>query len=219
MSIQAECREAMNRLAEHGATFTEIDVANEAASDAWSSKHFEQAVKHSYNVLQGDYKKGRLIRFGPVAFKGTKDYARRGSKIVYSSADHGPQQFQTPNGDFPRMYADRDPLIRAGRRVGTNRDDTKPWSAQNVSVKPAKANSGPGIDPAPLLRRIEEQQSTINRLEKEKQVAFATNGHGHKSVEEHTEGSPSLEELVEKLLNDPRLMEGVKTSLAEALIS
>lgn len=217
MSIQAECREAMNRLAEQGAAFTEIDVANEAASDAWSSKHFDQAVKHSYNVLQGDYKKGRLVRFGPVAFKSTTDYARRGSKILYASTEHGPQKFQTPNGVFPRMYAETDPLIRAGRRVGTNRDDTKPWGVQNVSVKASQAKA-PTIDPAPLLRRIEEQQSEINRLKK---VAAVTNGNGngqHVVPDGMPDGMP-FEELIEMLINDPRLMEGVKNSLAEALIS
>lgn len=223
MSIQAECREAMNRLAERGDVFTEFDVANEASHEGWSSKHFEQAVRQAYNVLQGDYKKGKLVRFGPVEFQGIQDYARRGTKIVYADAEKGPDGFETPNGIFPRLYAATDKLVRAGRRVGTSRDDTKPWDTQEVATKPGTTR-GPAIDPAPLLRKIEELQAANRRLEKQLAEVTAPDHNGHTPTVNGDMTVPvKVSELIEllavRLSNDPRLVEGVKTSVAEALIS
>lgn len=216
MSIQAECREAVNSLAAAGGTFTEFDVANEASGQGrkgWTSKLFEQAVKNAYNVLQGDYKRGKLVRYGPVEFQGNKDYVRRGTKIIYAHPENGPEQFETPNGSFARMHSEGDPLAKAGRKAGTNRDDTKPWGGQTVSTTKQK---GPAIDHEPLLKRIRE-------LEKERDVLAAKlengNGNGHTTpvpVEE-----PQMDQLVALLidkLTEP-VSENVKNSLAEALIS
>lgn len=221
MSIQAECREAMNQLAEGGAVFTEIDVANTAASSEWSSSHFEQAVKHAYNVLQGDFKKGRLIRYGPVTFRGKQDYARRATKIVYADAEKGPETFDTPNGDFPRLFAETDILNRAGRRVGTGRDDTKPWDDQTIGR--ASSMKGPPVDPAPLLKRIEELTAENTRL-REGQPVAATNGNGVMHEAALPDTIPvALTDLIDllavRLSDHPRLVEGVKNSVAEALIS
>lgn len=239
MSIQAECREAMNRLANQGGVFTEIDVVNEASTDSWSSKHFEQAARNAYSVLQGDYKKGTLVRYGPVSFQGTDDYARRATKIVYGDAHKGPKEFVTPNGSFPRLRADKDDLLRAGRRVGTNRDDTKPWEGQTVSKKSTK-ESGPPVDTAPLLKRIEQLQAENERLRAAKPLpAVATaggvalelaskprttvksngNGNGEPAV------PVALADLVDILaervapLVERKVTEGIKNSMAEALIS
>lgn len=207
MSIQAECRTAMHRLAAKGEVFTEIDVANEASSDAWSTKHFEQAVKHAYNVLQGDYKNGRLVRFGPVEFQGVLDYARRGTKILYTDATKGPKLLDTPNGNFPVLKATDDKLSAPGRRSGTNRDDTKPWDSQTVTLK-RQTVKGPPIDTAPLMKRISELEAEVNRLRKgepcpEPALAFDVDA--------------GLKQLVEYLV-DP-VSERVKETMAEALIA
>jgi hypothetical protein len=212
----------MNRLAAKGQVFTEFDVANAASHEGWSTKHFEQAVKHAYSVLQGDYKKGKLVRFGPVDFKGTKDYARRGTKIMYTSATVGPQSLETPNGEFPRMFAASDNLVRAGRRVGTGRDDTKPWADQQVTIK--RESRGPGVDPAPLLKEIQELREANSRLEKLlKATGDGGNGrqviHDDDAVEVPGRFGELVALLADRLAEDPRLLEGVKTSMAEALIS
>lgn len=221
MSIQAECREAMNQLAESGAVFTEIDVANTASSQAWSGDHFEQAVKHAYNVLQGDFKKGRLVRYGPVNFRGKEDYARRATKIVYADAEKGPEIFDTPNGRFPRLFAESDTLNRAGRRVGTGRDDTKPWDAQTIGK--GGSMKGPPVDPGPLLKRIEELTAENARLRKNHPVP-TTNGAAVVYDELPDVSVPvALTDLIDllasRLSEHPRLVEGVKNSVAEALIS
>lgn len=179
MSIQAECRAAMNRLAAQGVVFTEIDVANEARSNGWSSTHLERALKDAYNVLAGDYKKGKLVRYGPVNFKGNQDYGRRATKIVYADARYGPEAWETPNGKFPRLYSRDDLLARAGRKAGTARDDTKPWSVQSPVQQPQELK-GPPIDPAPFMKKIQELESQNRKLAQELQeVRGTTNGNGH----------------------------------------
>lgn len=197
MSIQAECREAMNRLAGQGKCFTEIDVANEASQDGWSGKHFEQAVKHAYNVLQGDYKRGRLCRFGPVEFKGVKDHARRGTKILYADSQRGPKVLNTPNGNFKRLLAVNDGMMAAGRKAGTNRDDTKPWESQDISVRKVK---GPPVDSAPLMKRIRELEEELKSKEA---VASLDN--------------LPLDTLIEMLADHPKFREAIGLTLADAL--
>ena len=223
MSIQAECREAMARLAARGATFTEIDVANEAAQDGWSSNNLTRAMKDAYSVLQGEYKKGKLVRFGPVEFQGIKDYARRGAKIVYADAEKGPATFDTPNGQFPRLLAKADSLNQVGRRRGTSRDDTKPWGAQDVSTTKRAEPKGPAIDPAPLLRRIEELQAEVRRLKADRPANG--NGNGNHRVEQQPVFALDMDALVELLADrvassvESKVIESVRTSVAEALIS
>lgn len=213
MSIQAECRAAMNRLADQGRVFTEIDVANEARSSGWSSTNLERALKDAYNVLAGDYKKGRLVRYGPVTFKGHQDYARRATKIVYADADKGPRTFDTPNGSFARLFSADDTLARAGRKVGTDRDDTKPWSVQSPVRKVAEAK-GPPIDPAPFMKRIQELEAERNRLEKELQ-GCRNNGNGHWAAKE--EPTEPEQENVQEFAE--RVAEIVMERFAEKLIA
>ena len=207
MSIQAECREAMHRLATQGNAFTEIDVANEASQDGWSSKHFEQAVRHSYNVLQGDYKRGKLARFGPVDFKGVKDYARRGTKILYTDAGKGLRTLETPNGTFKRLLAKHDTMMVAGRKAGTNRDDTKPWDGQKVSVQKIK---GPPVDTAPLERRIRELENELRKVAStEPVVACETAPDVWRDI--------PLTDLIEVLSEHPKFREAISLTLADAL--
>lgn len=127
MSIQAECREAMNRLAARGVTFTERDVTDSASMPNWTRKQYAKAARAAYAVLQGDYRMGRLCRFGPVDVNGQPDYVRNNAKIVYASAERGPQYVETPNGNFARMMAAADQISSVGRRSGIDRDDFALW--------------------------------------------------------------------------------------------
>lgn len=232
MSIQAECREAMNRLADQGQVFTEIDVANEARRTGWATSHLERAMKDAYNVLAGDYKKGKLVRYGPVTFMGNEDYARRATKIVYADAAKGPDVWETPNGAFPRLFADNDALARAGRKVGTDRDDTKPWSVQ-APVKRVEERElkGPPVDVQPFMKRIQQLEDELARERKRQPVAaVVTNGNGNgngKHVDnDHALNLPvtiaELAEILEPKLFDrlvERATESVRESLAEKLIA
>lgn len=210
MSIQAECREAMNRLAHAGGLFTDIDVANEAATDGWSTKLYEQAVRQAYSVLQGDYKKGKLVRFGPVEYNGVSDYARRGTRIVYADAQRGPKEFETPNGKFPRLLSSNDSLSSVGRRTGANRDDTKPWADQAAATLKRVEPKGPPVDPAPLMRRIGELEREVKQYrdrEEGKEVEAPANGNGN-GIDP---------EFVQTLVKEQ--MDELREKLAEALIS
>jgi len=115
MSIHTDCRAAIDRLAGQGGTFTEFDIANEASGQGtkgWSGKMFQQAAKDAYSVLQAGYKRGKLVRYGPVEYQGNTDYVRRGTKIVYADAEEGPKEFVTPNGTFARLVAEQDTLLK-----------------------------------------------------------------------------------------------------------
>jgi hypothetical protein len=139
MSIQAECREAMNRLAGRGVTFTERDVVEAASMPNWSRLQVVKAQRAAYAVLQGDYRKGRLARFGPVAVNGLDDYVRNQAKIVYTSAVKGPSIVETPNGVFERMLADSDTISSVGRRPGIDRDDFIAWDQQGTHEAPRES--------------------------------------------------------------------------------
>lgn len=123
----------MTSLASSGNPFTESDVVNVASQsdDSWDEGTFREAAERSYAVLQAAYKQGRLVRFGPVNYASTNDYARRDAKIVYASLN-GPAEWRTPNGVFPRIFASHDPLLAPGRKSKevVNRDDSKPWASQ-----------------------------------------------------------------------------------------
>lgn len=224
MSIQAECRAAVNRLARQGGVFTEIDVANEAGTDGWSGKMFEQAMSKAYNVLQSEYKAGKLVRYGPVDYNGVKDYARRGSKILYADAHKGPSMLTTPNGNFPRLLSQNDEMAHAGRKAGTNRDDTKPWATQKPMLSPRKTATGPPVDVAPLLRRIEKLEAENNQLRSNGHTNGNGNGNGHNG-NGNGHIKPWDESLISELADaiaarmEERVGEMAKNSVAEALIS
>jgi len=207
----------MERLAKSGDTFTEFDVANEASGQGtkgWNSKMFQQAVKDSYTVLQSAYKRGRLARYGPVAYKpkptakeAISDYLRRGTKILYADAQAGPSEFETPNGTFPRLLAEHDKMLKVGRKPGTNRDDTKPWAEQM---------SGPPIDTAPLEKRIRELEEEIARLRKAAQpVSDTANGNGGNG--DHNDAPAWVQDAIERAAS--QAAERVREKIAEALIS
>lgn len=144
MSIQAECREAMNRLAMRGVTFTERDVVEAASMPNWTRLQLVKAQRAAYAVLQGDYRKGRLARFGPVQVNGSLDYVRHDSKIVYTSAAKGQSLIETPNGIFHRMMAEADEISAVGRRPGIDRDDFTAWDQQGNHEPPRESEDGTG---------------------------------------------------------------------------
>lgn len=130
--------------------FTEIDVVTLAGrmhhrktGEAWNATDLNRAFRKAADVMGTKWRERKLYRYGPVRPPGVAedDYARIGSKIVYSSIKDGPTQFVTPNGIFERFSIERDPLRRQGRRMGTNRSDSKPWSEQNIHVRPLRAAS------------------------------------------------------------------------------
>lgn len=243
MSIQVNCREAIASLSESGATFTEIDVANRASSGkGWGGKQFERARKDAYNALTADYRKGRLVRYGPVQFqKDVDDYARKATKIVYAHPVKGPEFWETPNGRFGRLFADKDQIAAAGRRPGTVRDDTKPWKMQRSNPNCVQdkrwaaaaefvdaATKGPPVDTAPLMKKIEQQQAEINRLKKlapGSPGSTHTDGNGSQTEKEAITLSVTInqlakileEELTEKVVE--RATEEVREALAEKLIA
>lgn len=153
-SIQAECRATANRLAARGVTFTEKDVVEHTAMPNWSVKELAKAQRAAYAVLQGDYRKGRLVRYGPVQINGSEDYVRNNSKIVYASATKGPGFVETPNGIFHRLTTEEDYISSVGRRPGINRDDLEPWDIED--------NNGHG-HPTTTLLEI-ENDAELDRL-------------------------------------------------------
>jgi hypothetical protein len=229
MSIQTECREAMTRLARQGGIFTEIDVANEARKSEWSGTLLERALKDSHRICASEYKKGVLVRFGPVEFKGHQDYARKATKIVYAHAQNGPQAWDTPNGKFPRLLARNDSLARAGRKVGTDRDDTKPWSMQ-APLRKVEELKGPPIDPKPFLKRIQELEAELKQARNENHNG---NGNGHREVVEappapvvqQTSLAVAVNELADLLEDrlagrlEEKLDERIRERFAEKLIA
>lgn len=167
MSLQNDCRKSMEELALQGAVFTEIDVANQASKGkGWLEKNFKTAAKKAHETLYGAYKSGKLVRYGPVNYQGNEDYARKGTKIVYADAQSGPRIWTTPNGGFPRLAYENDLMSRAGRRVGTTRDDTKRWDIQTVQTRVVEKPVAVAPLPSPKgpMFSDEELKALVNEL-------------------------------------------------------
>lgn len=130
-SLYQQCSKAIERLMERGDVFTEIDVVSEAATGEWTDDDYKRALKDANAVCGTHYRSRKLGRYGPVKFAdGVEDYARIAEKIVYADAEKGPEFWETPNGEFPKLMLEDDSLVAQGRRSGTNRNDAKPWSEQ-----------------------------------------------------------------------------------------
>lgn len=184
MSIYTDCSAAARRImvgedryrdnrieANRGDVFSEIDVVNEARKRNWGKKQFSEAKKKTNIILSTMYRDSQLVRYGPVDFRDTKDYARIASMIVYGHPQQGPKKWKTPNGSFPQMFVSQDPLRAAGRNKNAARDDLAPWSEQVVTEQ----KNGGRVASDDLVRRIEELQTAlaerdqrISQLEEEK---------------------------------------------------
>lgn len=139
-SLYRQCSAAVDLLAEkppkqHGGVFTEIDVVSKAAArHDWSQGDYQQGLHDANAVCGTQYRNRKLCRFGPVKLAdGTLDYARVAGKIVYADAETGPEAWETPNGEFPKLMIEDDELKRQGRRAGTERNDAQPWEDQVIS--------------------------------------------------------------------------------------
>lgn len=132
MSIYSDCSQAISRLAELPAVFTEIDVVNEAASDGWSKANFKEARKYANQIVSAKFRSGEVVRYGAVEYEGIQDYARRASMIVYGGAESGPTTWDTPNGSFAQIPRHLDTIQTSGRKKGTARHDELPWAEQDA---------------------------------------------------------------------------------------
>lgn len=172
MSIYSECSKALRELMkdppeDFGGVFTEIDVVRLAGHAGWSKDNYKEAVRHANNLMGAQYRARKLCRFGPVKLpNGQLDHARIASKIVYASAETGPKVWETPNGKFKRMMMENDPIQRAGRKIGTNRNDLASWDGQNLSMVSTKATPVPvPVDtPADVTPKVETHAEIVVRL-------------------------------------------------------
>jgi hypothetical protein len=117
---------------DHRGFFTDLDVAVLASEigGGYSENQMADALTEANLALGKFYRANKVVRFGPVRVLGLLDHARIATRIVYASPT-GPRVFETPNGKFKRLTAERDPLRCSGRRaVVVNRDDRESWSEQ-----------------------------------------------------------------------------------------
>lgn len=208
MAIYHLCSQALKSLMEDPPTdlpfyqenpgvFTEIDIVNRAQNLAraeWGSDPaiFRQAMRNANQVAGTFWREMKVARYGPVELPDrSQDYARAASKIVYAHPELGPEWLKTPNGTFKRMMVWEDTIGRQGRKIGTNRDDTKPWDEQEITktkavtevAKPDKAKA----DLKAAQRRIEQLEAENRRVHEQAQRVGADGA------------SPDLEAVIEMI--------------------
>lgn len=165
-SVYKQCSQALRETLEEGRPFTELDIVNRASAVEWNKARWKQALTSANQLLNAQYRAGKLVRFGPVKYQGELDYARIGTKIVYAGLDA--TSLKTPNGTFSTLTHDQDQISAPGRRVGTNRDDMVVWSEQeDTALIQETATMTGNIDVRPFERRIASLESERNRLVKE----------------------------------------------------
>lgn len=201
MSLYRECSQAVERLmehppAKHGGVFTEIDVTAKAATREWSNDNLEEAMRHANQVCGTKYRERKLCRYGPVVLPdGTEDYARIASKIVYADADTGPDEWETPNGVFPKMMIEEDPLTAQGRRRGTVRNDLVAWDDQTHTARPLSREARLKQELEAAKRQVARSQAELDRLRE-----IHANGDLLETVENLTQRVRILEERDRKRL-------------------
>lgn len=164
--VYGQCASAVRKLiaeppSEHGGVFTELDVVALAGTSEWSQDDYESAMRHANQVVGTYYRSRKLCRYGPVTLPtGDIDYARIASKIVYADAASGPQTWTTPNGTWPRMMFEDDPITKQGRRAGTVRNDLVPWNQGDPAPAPSETHP-----PDVVLAELRELRERVSRLE------------------------------------------------------
>lgn len=170
MSLGTQCGRAIEAFLkdppkEHGGVFTEIDVVRKAALKEWSAETFKEAMKEANQVCGQRYRARKLCRYGPVELPdGTRDYARIASKIVYGAAE-GPDEWETPNGTFPKMMIENDELVAQGRKQRTNRNDLVSWDEQVLTSERAKVNGKSYPHEITVLSEIAELRKRLDEIE------------------------------------------------------
>ena len=161
MSLYSECSAAAAKLLEKppahlGGVFSEIDVVNKASHKGWTDEDFKDAMRHANAVLGTWYRSRRVCRYGPVTLpNGSLDYARIASKLTYAPADKAPEQWETPNGTFPKVMIENDPLSRRkGRNQGINRTDLESWDKQDLTLNGDASTED-------LKRRVQELEGEV----------------------------------------------------------
>lgn len=189
-SVYRQCAAAIERIIknpprQHGGVFTEIDVATEAATDAWNNAEYSRSLHDSNEICGQRFRNRKLCRYGPVIIgKGkdkVEDYARIAGKIVYGDAANGPEIWETPNGNFKKMMVEDDHLSRQGRKPAANRNDAEPWSKQTLPAKPrtprprypTSATFSSKVDLEKVVLKLEERVRSLEeeRLEREDFIA------------------------------------------------
>lgn len=193
MSLYRECSKAVDRLmseppAQHGGVFTEIDVVAKAATRAWTNDNFTEAQRHANQVCGTKYRERKLCRYGPITLPdGTQDYARIASKIVYADAATGPDEWVTPNGAFPKLMIEDDPLVAQGRRRGTTRNDLVLWRDEE----------------APMPENVAELRKRIRELED----SLALASRRAEAAERRANGNPDMARMIEDLQTRVEILE------------
>lgn len=131
MSIYTRCAQATDELrksppADQGGVFTELDIIQRALGGS----PLREVMREASNLCGRLYREGKLCRYGPITPNGNgrQDYGRIATKIVYADADLGPDQWETPNGSFPKLLFGADEIAhQRGRRSGIDRHDLVLW--------------------------------------------------------------------------------------------
>lgn len=173
-SVYKQCATALDRVAEHpprqyGGVFTEIHVISEAVDKAWSESDYDKAMHDAAEVCGQRYRGGRLCRYGPVKVgEDSEDYARIAGKIVYADARTGPDVWRTPNGDFPKLMFDQDPINHQGRKPSAKRNDAEPWDQQTLMAGKTPPKPDQGETSNDLMSALLELTRRVEHLEEDK---------------------------------------------------
>lgn len=169
MSIYTDCIDAIRALAEGDDIWTDLEV-QEIVVSKWPDADFKEIAYQANQALGNAYRRQQVVRFGPVTLPdGSQDYARIAAKIAYASTQHGPSEFETPNGNFPALiWSGASKLNRPGRMPSNNRDDREPWGEQDFKVEASKVLRPNGIEKAvaELIDRVaalEAEQEELSR--------------------------------------------------------
>jgi hypothetical protein len=163
MSIYTDCVEKIEQLMTKESVFTELDVL-EGVAHKWPEEDWRSISLQANQAVGNAFRRQKVCRYGPVTLPdGSEDYFRIAAKIAYASADLGPANIETPNGNFNKLLWSRDSRLssRSGRLPANNRDDTKPWQEQGL-----KFPFEPNGQCDRLEARVIELIHRVNELEK-----------------------------------------------------
>jgi hypothetical protein len=157
VSIYTECSAAARALERAQEPFTDFDIIDHARREEWSEADEQQGRHDAAQIAAAFYRAGRLVRFGPVNFSPEPDYARGDEgRLLYAAAQPKPRKLSTPNGDFPELFYEDDPLYKVGRRKGSTRNDLIDWTAQTPTTSVERERDG--------VARLEKQVERLEEL-------------------------------------------------------
>lgn len=182
MSMYTDCGQAARQLIDDPSlvdpaqyagiigVFNELDVITLTARDCgpFDEEDFKLASHEASQVMKALFNSSHAVRFGPVRPPGFEpDYLRVDSKILYATPDRY-EEIETPNGTFPRMFAEDDHIGRPGRRAGTNRNDLESWDLLKVRETPTASGQHEIIrlraEVATLTQQLNAAEAENHRL-------------------------------------------------------